>query len=246
MLLLHGLLGSSDNWHTVATILSDRYRVVVPDLRNHGRSPHSDLFDYPLLAGDVVELVDDLALIKPVLIGHSMGGKTAMEVALRYPELPGAIVAEDMIPGETSDENSRYVKALLNIDLSSVDTRREVESLLSNDVENRVLLLFLLKNLQRTPEGVFSWKANVASLDANYQNLWRELEIGSAWDGPSLFIRGGRSDMVPDDRFKELFSYFPDAKIITIAEAGHWVHGESMTEFLIHIRRFLDDLVLNN
>jgi esterase len=242
ILLLHGLLGSSDNWHTIAGLLSDRYRVITADLRNHGRSPHAYGFTYQLLAEDVHELIEDLKLTKPIVVGHSMGGKAAMELALRYPDLLQGIVVEDMIPGETTAENGRFVKALLGVDPTGLDSRKQVEELLSRDVENRVLLLFLLKNLRRNTEGSLEWRVNLRSLDDNYREIWKQLDEDRDWDGPALFIRGGRSRTVPGDRLEELFAYFPKAKIVTVERAGHWVHADALAEFLIHARQFLDEV----
>ena len=242
VVLLHGLLGSSDNWHTVAGMLADRYRVIVPDMRNHGRSPHSDSHTYAALSEDVLEMVHELGLERPVLVGHSMGGKVAMELALSHPEVPRAVVVEDMIPGETSPISGPYIHTLLELDLSSGRKRKDFEERLIEQIGDRTLALFLLKNIGRDANGTFSWKCNLDALDANYDELWKELEGGRTWEGPALIIRGGRSDIVADDRFGEIFSYFPKALIATVDHAGHWVHGDALTEFLIHLQHFLTSL----
>lgn len=238
VVLLHGLLASSDNWFTIARSLSDAYRVVVPDLRNHGISPHSDDFDFTLLAADVLELIDSLSLEKPFIVGHSLGGKTAMELALTSPDVPKAIVLEDIIPGETVPINGKYIRFLQELDLDTVLLRKDAEDLLLEREGNRRLVRFLLKNLLRNPDGTYTWKANLDALSANYEKLWRGLEPDRSWDGPALFIRGGESDVVPDESFEEILSFFPGAQIITIENTGHWVHGDAADEFVDNIKRF--------
>ena len=146
VVLLHGLLASSDNWFTVARLLSDSYRIIAPDLRNHGMSPHSDDFDYTLLAADVRELIGDLNLDKPFIVGHSLGGKAAMELCLAFPDIPRAIVLEDIIPGETESISGRYISMLLALDLETLVYRRDAEERLFDKVKDKVLVRFLLKN----------------------------------------------------------------------------------------------------
>lgn len=240
VVLLHGLLGSSDNWHSVATLLSDRYRVVVPDLRDHGRSPHADRITYSDLAEDVLELVRDMRLERPAVVGHSMGGKTAMELALSHPEVPGSLVVEDMVPGQTSAINGRYISLLRGLDIGSFVRRKDAEEVLLEQVPDRALVLFLLKNLFRAPDGSFTWRANLRGLEDDHERLWEPLADARQWRGPALFVRGGRSGIVDDERFGEIFSYFPNARIATVKDAGHWVHGDALTEFMIHVLNFFD------
>ncbi len=238
VVLLHGLLASSDNWHSVARLLSGTYRVIVPDMRNHGFSPHSDAFDYSLLAADVRELIDYMNLERPLLVGHSLGGKTAMEFSLTFPEIPKAIVLEDAVPGETKPVSGSYLRMLLDLDLDSVAYRKDAEEWLLGKVGDRRLVLFLLKNLLRNTNGTYSWKPDLEALNVNYPKLWRGLEPDRSWEGPALFIRGGRSDVVIDERFEEIFRFFPNAEIVTIETAGHWVHGDTTREFMTHLFRF--------
>jgi pimeloyl-ACP methyl ester carboxylesterase len=240
VLLIHGLLGSADNWHTVATMLAERFRVVAPDLRNHGRSPHSEELSYKLLADDVVELITRLDLQDPILVGHSMGGKTAMELALSYPDVPRGLVIEDMVPGRTAPVSGKYIRLLREINLGAIQRRKDAEEILLRSIDDRALVLFLLKNLARGPEGSFTWRANLSALDAEYDSLWQELPPGREWGGPVLFIRGARSGIVADELFGEIFSYFPKARITTVKEAGHWVHADGLTQFMIHLNQFLD------
>jgi esterase len=240
VILLHGLLGSADNWHSVATLLSDRYRVVVPDLRNHGRSPHSAQFSYSDLAGDVLALIQEMNLDRPTVVGHSMGGKAAMELALSRPDVPGLLIVEDMVPGETLPISGRYITLLRDMDLTKIGRRKDAEETLLEHVPERALVLFLLKNLVRASDTSFEWRANLEGLEEHYDRLWEPLRAGREWRGPTLFIRGGLSDIVGDEAFGEVFSFFPNARIATIEQAGHWVHGDALTEFMIHVLNFLD------
>ena len=239
LVLLHGLLGSSDNWHAVATRLAENYRVFVPDLRNHGRSFHSDEHNYRAIAQDMLRFFDSLELRRPIVIGHSMGGKAAMEFALENPDRAQALIIEDMIPGRTSPQFRKHMSALMEIDLNAIASRKEAEEKLISSIGNRMLVLFLLKNLHRTSTGGFTWKANIPSLAENYNAIWDELSSGRLWEGPVLLIRGERSDTVPDDRFEEVFDFFPRAKIVTIEGAGHWVHSDSLDQFISTVEDFL-------
>lgn len=242
VVLLHGLLASSDNWFTIARLLSDTYRVIAPDLRNHGVSPHSDDFDFSLLSADIRELIERLNLRKPFIVGHSLGGKTAMELSLSFPDIPRAVVLEDIIPGETVPISGRYIRLLQELDLGKVVLRRDAEERLLEKEKDRRVVRFLLKNLLRNEDGIYTWKANLDALLVNYEKLWKGLESDRSWDGPALFIRGGQSDVVPDESFEEILSFFPRAQIVTIGSTGHWVHGDAADEFVGHLRRFFSSV----
>ena len=213
-----------------------------PDLRNHGRSFHSDTLDYSDLAKDILDFLDEHSLEKAIMTGHSMGGKTAMELALEYPNRIKALIVEDMVPGATSPQFSKHLDALLRIDPSKIRSRRDVEMKLTAAVGNRMIVLFLLKNLHRDSEGGFTWRANIPAIAKNYNSIWCGLKTGRLWNGPALFIRGERSQTVADERFEEIIDSFPQAKIVTVAGAGHWVHADSMEGFLAEIEDFLSSL----
>ncbi len=238
VVFLHGLLASSDNWFTVARSLSDTYRVIAPDLRNHGMSPHSEAFDFALLAADVRELIESKNLKKPYVVGHSLGGKTAMELSLTYPEIPKAIALEDIIPGKTVPISGKYIGMLLDLDLKTLVFRKDAEEQLLEKEKDIRLVRFLLKNLLRNTDGTYSWKPNLRALNSNYEKLWKGLGPDRLWEGPALFVRGGLSDVVPDESFEEILSFFPRAEIATVENTGHWVHGDTVNEFVAHLRRF--------
>lgn len=243
VVLLHGLLGSSENWHTIARTLSQDYRVVVPDLRNHGKSPHSDDFSYPLLASDLLELIRSMRLMKPILVGHSMGGKTAMELALEFPDIPRAVVVEDMIPGQTEGMAGKHIRMLLELDLARAAFRNDIESQLLRKINDRRLVLFLLKNLVRNKDKSFSWRSNLKALITNYDGIWKGLKPGRMWEGPVLFLRGSESAVVMDESFEEIFDFFPRAKILTVENAGHWVHVDNADEFILHLEKFVTAVI---
>ncbi len=238
VLLLHGLLGSADNWHTVAQRLAEGRKVVVPDLRNHGRSQHSDDVGYSTMAGDVEELMNELEIESALIVGHSMGGKAGMELALSGPERVAGLVVEDMIPGRTTPEYERFVDALRRIDPASISRRSEAEEMLEKEVEDRTERLFLLKNLDRDPEGRFTWKPNLEGLAYHYEEIWTGLRPGRKYAGPALFIRGGRSVTVSDERISDIRRMFPEARIETIEEAGHWIHAMHPEEFVRLVEDF--------
>ena len=241
LLLLHGLLGSSDNLHSIALGLQDRFEVFVPDLRNHGRSPHSEGFSYPLMASDISELVKHLDLKKVNLVGHSMGGKVAIEFALAYPDVLQHLVVVDITPGRTAPRYRNHLKALLDMDLSSVHSRSDAERMFSAHINDRMIMLFLLKNLKKAAAGEFGWKANLPAIAAHYDAIWTELEGKRSWLGPSLVIRGSRSDTVADRRLAELYEYLPNAQIETVMDTGHWLHTEATEKFISLVAGFLTD-----
>ena len=239
-MLLHGLLGSRDNWHGFAAKHSTAFRFIVPDLVNHGDSPHVDVFDYSTMTSDVALLLESLRIDRACFVGHSMGGKVAMEIALEIPKLVKSLVVEDMVPSATSPRYSRYIQALLRIDVSKIRSRREAEDLLASDFADRRLVLFLLKNLTRSPAG-FYWRANLNAIADRYDAIWAGLRAGRSYSGPALFVRGGRSNVVTDARKPEILAFFPQTRIATIENADHWVHASNPDEFDRYVIPFLDE-----
>ena len=238
VVLLHGLLGSRENWHSFAETLAG-FRVVVPDLRNHGSSRHAEAMDYPSMAEDVVELLDSIGANTAQYVGHSMGGKVAMEIALTWPRRVTSLVVEDMVPGETSPRYRFYLNALKRMDLSQVRSRRDAEELLERDVPDRTVRLFLLKNLERSESNGYRWRAGLDAIAGNYDNIWRALEDGRTYDGPCVFVRGGQSDTVSGEREQTIEEYFPNAELKTIEAAGHWVHATEPEAFASIVVPFL-------
>lgn len=239
VVLLHGLFGSSDNWHPIALRLAESFRVLALDHRNHGQSPHSSEMDYPVMAADVDRFMAAQGLDRARVIGHSMGGKTAMQLALHFPARVEKLVVADMAPRAYAAAHDQIFTALLGLDLPRYQQRVEIEAALAPAIPNPVLRRFLLKNLGRNEEGGFYWKINLPDIAQNYWRL-REPVAGDAPFGrPVLFIRGGKSKyLLPADE-PLIREWFPAAEIRTIPEAGHWVHADQPAEFLRLILDFL-------
>ena len=239
VILLHGLFGSSDNWHFIAQGLAATFNVFALDHRNHGLSPHTAEMNYPLMAADVEKFFVRRGLQSAAVIGHSMGGKTAMQFALQFPHRVDKLVVADMAPREYAPAHDKIFAALLALDLPKFQTRQQIEDALAPEIPSLVLRRFLLKNLGRKPSGECFWKINLHAIAESYPQLRQPLAHPRPFAKPALFIRGGKSDYIrPADepRIRELF---PLAQILTIAEASHWVHADQPDEFLRLLLDFL-------
>jgi pimeloyl-ACP methyl ester carboxylesterase len=239
LVILHGLFGDGDNWHGVATRLADRFRVLVPDLRNHGRSPHSAEMSYPAMAGDVAELLAAQGLTAADVLGHSLGGKVAMQLALTRPGLVQKLIVADMAPRAYPPLHLEILAALQALDVGSFTSRPEIEAVLAGAVPSQRLRRFLLKNLARNAGGTFEWRMNVTALADSYPHLLAAVTGPQPYAGPALFIRGGRSEYVQPADEPLILELFPRAEFRTIANAGHWVHTDAPEEFLRLTREFL-------
>ena len=245
LVLLHGFLGSGGNWHSLARRLSQHRTVLLPDARNHGRSPHGDSHAYADMAADVLALLDRERLAQVVLMGHSMGGKAAMHVALAHPERVERLVAVDIGPGESPGDSASVLDALAAVDLRSAADRAAVEAALARRLDSPGLRGWLLKNLMRTPEGGFRWALNVPTLLAHQDVVSGSIADGlppvwRPYAGPTLFVRGARSSYLPDDALDEVHRYFPAADVATVPDAGHWVHADNPDGLLSALEAFLE------
>lgn len=227
LIILHGLLGASGNWHTLSRkVFSRHYRVLAVDQRNHGRSFHSDRHDYPAMAEDLWRFMDEVGIASTYVLGHSMGGKTAMYAALAFPERIDRLIVVDMAPKKYPPHHAYILEALQDLDLSAYERRREIDEALAVSIPSVPIRQFLLKNLDY--DGVrYTWKMNLAAIAANYHKLNRSLDTERTYEGPALFIRGGQSDYVADDDLPLIRKNFPQAELVTIDAAGHWVHAEA-------------------
>lgn len=238
VVILHGLFGFSDNWQTVAKALADHHLVITPDLRNHGRSPKAPTHTYPEMAEDLKEFLEKHWIFKTALIGHSMGGKVAMQFALNYPDMVDKLVVVDIAPGPADDNHSGIFEALLGLDLSGIHSRQEADDWLNARISDYGVRQFLLKNITRHHDGSYAWKMNLPVLWKEYPNILAGVE-GDPFNKPALFIRGSRSNYIKDEDFSLIESLFPQAEIATIEGAGHWVHAEKPAELLATLRTFL-------
>ena len=230
-MLIHGLFGSLDNLGQLARPLSEHCRVISVDLRNHGTSFHSDEMSYPQQGADVLALLDHLTLDKVSLVGHSMGGKVAMQVAKLAPARVDRLVVADIAPVAYPHARHQNVFAGLNATLANPpQSRAEAEALLAQYVEIPGVRQFLLKSFAKTEAG-WAWRFNVPALERNYANIMGWPDDQTRFEGPTLFIKGGDSDYVQPQYTETVMAQFPAAKARVIAGTGHWLHAEKPVLF---------------
>ena len=238
IILLHGIFGSSDNWLTQSRILSSKFKTYAVDLRNHGQSPHEPLFDYPAMVNDLVAFINSHGIKDPVIIGHSMGGKVAMNFAVAHPEKLQKLIVVDMAPKPYDMENYVVLKGLNAVEIDKITTRQEADEQLAAFVDEADVRQFLLKNLSRKPEGGFKWKLNLPAITENIGNIGLALQFDGTFDKPSLFVRGSRSNYVKDHDLERIRKICPAAELETL-DAGHWVPAEKPQEFVDLVMRWL-------
>ena len=243
----HGLFGQGRNWTGVAKALADQHRTLLVDLPHHGRSPWGESFDYLDVADQLADLLEDVyGEDDPVtLVGHSMGGKAAMVLALRHPELVARLCVVDMSPvdyGGHAGEFRRYIDAMQGMDLDAITTRAEADAALVDAVPNNTVRSFLLQNLRRDGDG-WRWQANLEVLGRDLAELggWPEDDLAgtSPYEGPVLWVAGETSPYVSDEFAPAMERYFPRVRRVTVKGAGHWVHSEQPEIFLEVLRRFV-------
>ncbi|MBO0930490.1 alpha/beta fold hydrolase [Fibrella aquatilis] len=244
LIILHGLFGSSDNWLTISkSIAALGYRVIMVDQRNHGQSPRSDDHSYPAMAADLHELILNLGLQQPVLVGHSMGGKTVMQYAMTYPTTFSKLVVVDIAPKFYPVHHADILRGLSAIDLSGLKTRNEADDVLKDYEPIPTVRQFLLKNLYRDTNAdgsvAFNWRLNLPVITREIHGIGDELTDMQPVPQPTLFIRGERSPYILDSDWPGILRLFPHAKLVTIAEAGHWVQAEKPAEFVAALGEFL-------
>ncbi|MCX6252757.1 MAG: alpha/beta fold hydrolase [Bacteroidetes bacterium] len=240
IVILHGLFGISDNWTTFGKRNAERYHVLIPDQRNHGQSPHSHVFDYPSMAVDLEGFIEDLDLQDIILIGHSMGGKTAMRYALDNPERLKKLIIVDISPRKypPNMEHLQVIHTMLSTDLS-IGSRRDVENQLKDKIKSQKLRQFIMKNLYWKDKDHLDWRLNLPGIDENLPLLLDKIEPASPFLKPTLFIRGGLSGYIQDMDIPLIKTLFPLAEVKTIPDAGHWVHAEAPEEFYHLVTEFL-------
>ena len=231
LVILHGLFGFSDNWQTQAKKFSDYYRVILVDLRNHGHSPWSDAFSYALMVEDLKSLFDALNLTDVILLGHSMGGKVAMHFAQKYEGRLNKLIVVDMGVKSYPLHHEHILKAFHEIDLSKLSARSEAEAILKQFIDSDGVRQFLLKNLYWMEKGKLSWRVNFPVLEREMSEILSALPEKEVLTS-TLFIRGQLSNYILDTDIPTLESYFPDSQLISIENAGHWVHAEAPEAFV--------------
>ncbi len=230
MVILHGLLGTLDNWITLGRQFSENFTVYLVDLRNHGLSPHSEEFTYDAMMEDVLELFEAEGIEKPILLGHSMGGKVAMNLALNSPESIEKLIVADIDAKAYHVQHEQILNGLNALPIDKISSRKEADDELAKYVDEFEIRQFLLKNLDRTSAG-FSWKMNLPVITRDIEKVGVEIGKGQSVDLPTLFIRGANSNYIKDENWNALKEKFPKAELKTIENAGHWLHAEQPEEF---------------
>ncbi len=247
MIILHGLFGQSDNWNTLAKQFSEKgFGVYTVDQRNHGLSPHSDDWNYKVMSEDIRELIKEHELKNVVLLGHSMGGKTAMQFAFDHPEFLDKLIVADMAPKYYPMHHQGVLEALQAVDFNIVKTRKEVEEVLSRYISDFGTKQFLLKNIFWIDDTEMAWRFNLKVIIQQIENVGKNVEhIGDAMpldivcEVPALFLRGEHSNYVMEEDLGQISELFPNSKVETIAGAGHWLHAEKPKEFFEAVIKFI-------
>ena len=242
LILLHGLFGSLSNWRPVSRVLSAHFHVVNVDQRNHGRSPHHDTFSYPALAEDLRALLASQSLNSAFVLGHSLGGKTAMQFALAYPQCVDKLIVVDMPPLANPPRHEEILAALNALDLSASRDRRTLDAQLAPRIPDAAVRQFLLMNVMNGADGGLQWRMNLSAFTRCYPEILRAVTLpsgGTPFAKPALFVRGERSDYVRDEDMTAIRALFPQAQLVTVAGAGHWVHADAPEEFARLVLDFL-------
>ena len=234
VMIVHGLYGSGKNWGVIAKRLSDKFFVITVDLRNHGDSPWLDTHNYHVMADDLVEVINSLN-IKPNVIGHSMGGKAAMVLALKRPNLVRNLIIADIAPIKYEHDQSQFIEAMQKVDLSKVEKRSDATLALSKFVEDKSLQNFFTQSLDIKAK---RWKLNLKVLRSEMSEILSFPKIESEFSGHSLFLKGEKSDYIKSEHRKLIKSLFTKARFATFKEAGHWLHAEKPREFESAARLF--------
>lgn len=240
VIILHGLFGTSDNWQTLAKQLADDYTVFIVDQRNHGRSPHDPEFNYQLMAEDLEFFMRDKWIDQARIVGHSMGGKTAMQFALNYPEKVKQLAVVDIGVQQYTGGHEEIINALLGLELDKVESRKDADDKIGQSIKDYGVRQFLLKNLTRTKEGQYKWKMNLPVIHKNYQEILNAITSENSFEGPTHFIKGENSKYLNLDKVDDIKKLFTTATFEEIKMAGHWVHAEAPEETLRILRTFFD------
>lgn len=237
VVLLHGLLGSSRNWQSAGRKLGESFRVNALDLRNHGESPHDPEMDYPSLAADIVAWLDAAELPEVHLVGHSMGGKTAMYLACEYPQRVASLTVVDIASRQYPPRWEKEFAVMQAMPVTHFSKRQEAEEWLEKDIRDWAFRKFLVSNLERNPDGGFSWIVNLDILQAALPRLFIQVPAdGKHYDGHVLFLRGSESRFFLDEDLRMVRQFFPSATLQTIAGAGHNVHFDQPDAFVKAVR----------
>ncbi len=238
LIVLHGLFGSADNWATMAKKMGAYRTVYLLDQRNHGASPHSHDFSYAAMVEDLNFFLKQHNIVKPDILGHSMGGKVAMFFAVKYPDLLNKLVVIDIGPKHYPVHHDVILEGLKALDIAHITSRQQADKELADYVENAGIRQFLLKNLKRTDSG-FAWKMNLTVIYNQIANVGEGLKEDDSFNHPTLFVRGALSHYISDEDIPGIRRHFPNFNLVTIEGASHWVHAEKPAALAATLEDFL-------
>jgi esterase len=232
LIILHGFLGSLDNWHTLATEWGKAgLHVWALDMRNHGKSPHTENHSLQLMVDDVNDFMFQHHINEASILGHSMGGKVAMLFAIQYPALCKKLIVADIAPREYRAGHDDVFDAIFQVDLDTIETRKEAEEAMKPYLGDFGTRQFILKSLERTEEGKYEWKFNLRTLFQDYDEIRKPINSSHVYDGETLFIKGSISGYIKDEDMVKINDLFPKAKLLSIEDAAHWLHADKPKEF---------------
>lgn len=240
LIILHGLFGMSDNWVTLGKRFADNFEVFIIDQRNHGLSPHSNIFNYYVMAYDLAEFIDDHNIEKPIILGHSMGGKTAMLYSLENKEKVSKLIVADISPRKYELHHINIIKAMQAVDFGKVKSRKDVEEQLEEEISSYKIRHIIMKNIYRVENEQLAWKININSIAENIDSIFAEINHKNAFPKPTLFVKGGLSDYIIEETDIPIIEkLFPNYQLKTIENASHWLHAETPEAFYQIIIDFL-------
>ncbi|WP_421892652.1 alpha/beta fold hydrolase [Marinoscillum sp.] len=239
LFVLHGVFGSCDNWQTLGKEFAEHFSVYLIDQRNHGNSPHSSEMSYEVMVSDLRELMDDEGLQTISILGHSMGGKTAMNFAVTFPERLEKLIVVDIAPIYYPPHHQQIFEGFHSIDLQRIESRKEADQQMAEKVKVFGVRQFILKNLTRNDDNQFAWKINLEAIEQNIEPLGSGLVDGQTFNKKTLFIGGSKSDYIQQKDHQTILKHFPLATIEMVGDAGHWVHAEKPEELKALIVEFL-------
>lgn len=243
VVILHGMLGSGRNWHTVARRLESTFKILTPDLRNHGKSPHGE-HTFDAICDDIAELIDDLGWERFHLVGHSMGGAAAMKFAFQYPDWLHSLTVVDITPSSRPGSMAPILEAMINIDLGKISSKEDVGEELGRSISSPLVRQFLLTNLRMIKQGVYKWQCNLAELYDFVRDESRlQLNLDGQFGGKTLFIGGENSEYRIDKQKSAITEHFSNVDLRLISGAGHWVHSDAPDAFLTTLTPFLSQTI---
>lgn len=240
LVLLHGLFGSLDNLGMIKKAQQEHMQVLSIDMLNHGQSPHVDTFDYDDMAQTVLELLDHLDIVQCYLLGHSMGGKVAMKIALMRPNLVKKLIIADIAPVQYQARHHNVLKGLSGLNPATVTSRKQADQILAEHIVEQGVRAFLLKSLEITPDGA-KWRFNLTAIKNNYDKLSQAIEADNAYTKPVLFIKGSNSDYIKPEHRDMIGRLFPASRAHVVNDTGHWLQAEKPAVFNRIVSRFLNE-----